>query len=282
MRIIHKIAELRAELDAARSDGRDVGFAPTMGALHAGHASLMSAASEHDVSVASIFVNPLQFAPDEDLDSYPRTLDADAALAAEAGVDWVFAPNVNEMYPQENWTSVSLKVVTEPWEGTSRPTHFEGVATVVSKLFNIVGPCAAYFGEKDYQQLAMLRRMATDLNFPVKVVGMPTVREEDGLAMSSRNRRLTPSHRAEAAIVNLSLKAGIAAIEAGERDPIAIESVVRTELTKAVGAEPPDYVAVVDAASLVAPERLSGEVRLLTAVKFGDVRLIDNMGVTVQ
>lgn len=282
VRIIHTIAELRTELDAARSRGSDVGFAPTMGALHAGHASLMLAASRHDVSVVSIFVNPLQFAPGEDLDSYPRTLDADSELATEAGIEFVFAPSVNEVYPEENWTTVSLRVVTEPWEGVSRPTHFSGVATVVSKLFNIVGPCSAYFGEKDYQQLAMLRRMAVDLNYPVTVVGLPTVREDDGLAMSSRNRRLTPDHRDEAVVVNRSLRAGLEAIEAGERDPLVVEALVRREISKAAGASEPDYVAVVDAASLVVPERLEGEVRLLTAVKFGDVRLIDNMGITIE
>jgi pantoate--beta-alanine ligase len=185
------------------------------------------------------------------------------------------------MYPQENWTTVSLRVVTEPWEGASRPTHFAGVATVVAKLFNIVGPCRAYFGEKDYQQLAMLRRMAIDLNHPVEVIGMPTIREDDDLAMSSRNLRLTPEHRRQAPVVSAALRAGVAAIDAGERDPAAVEATIREHLETAPDAEEPDYVAVVNAASLRVPATLSGEVRVLTAVRFGDVRLIDNMGTVI-
>lgn len=282
MIIVHTIAELRTALDAERAAGRSVGFAPTMGALHHGHESLMVAASTMcEVGVASIFVNPLQFAPDEDLDSYPRMLDEDAAKAEDAGIEYLFVPSVREMYPEENWTTVSLRVVTEPWEGDSRPTHFAGVATVVSKLFNIVGPCTAFFGQKDFQQLAMLRRMATDLNFPVAVKGLPTVREQDGLAMSSRNLRLTPEHRAQAPTVQTALRAGVEAIEAGERDPAAVEATIRAIIATAPAAATPDYIAVVDAASLRTPKVLEGEIRLLTAVKFGDVRLIDNVGVTV-
>lgn len=282
MRIIHEIGELRAELDAARARRATVGFAPTMGALHAGHRSLMVAASEdNDISVMSIFVNPLQFAPDEDFDSYPRSLEADSAMAVDAGIDYAFVPSTREMYPEGNWTTVSLRVVTEPWEGSSRPTHFSGVATVVTKLFNIVGPCRAYFGEKDYQQLAMLKRMVADLEEPVDIVGMPTIREADGLAMSSRNLRLTPEHRAQAPVVALALRQGIEAIHQGKRDPEVVESVIRSQLATAPDAAEPDYVAVVDADSLQVPEFLAGEVRLLTAVRFGDVRLIDNMGTTV-
>ena len=281
MEIVHTIVELRTKLDAERAAGRSIGFAPTMGALHHGHESLMVAASTMcNVGVASIFVNPLQFAPDEDLDSYPRMLDEDAAKAEAAGIDYLFVPSVREMYPEENWTTVSLRVVTEPWEGASRPTHFAGVATVVSKLFNIVGPCTAYFGQKDYQQLAMLRRMATDLNFPVDVKGMPTVREPDGLAMSSRNLRLTPEHREQAPTVQRALQAGVTAIEGGERDPNAVEAIIRAVLATAPTAAEPDYIAVVDAASLRTPDIIEGETRLLTAVYFGDVRLIDNVGVT--
>ncbi len=283
MDIIHDPGDTRSRLDAERRAGRTVGFAPTMGALHDGHRSLMAeASSANDVGVASIFVNPLQFAEGEDLDSYPRTLDADAEMAEAAGIDVLFVPSVRQMYPSSTWTTVSLEVVTEPWEGASRPTHFSGVATVVTKLFNIVGPCRAYFGEKDFQQLAMLRRMVFDLNEPVEVVGMPTIREDDGLAMSSRNRRLLPEHREEASIVNRSLQAGAAAIEGGERDPQAVEAVVRAVLAGGVHCEEPDYVAVVDAASLAVPERLAGSVRLLTAVRFGDVRLIDNLGVDLD
>jgi pantoate--beta-alanine ligase len=280
MKVIHTIAELRESLDPARAMGRSVGFAPTMGALHRGHESLMVAASTMcNIGVASIFVNPLQFAPDEDIDSYPRTLDEDSAMAEASGISYLFVPTVREMYPVENWTTVSLRVVTEPWEGSSRPTHFAGVATVVTKLLNIVGPCTGYFGQKDFQQLAMLRRMVSDLNMPMTVKGMPTVREEDGLAMSSRNLRLTPEHRAQAPTVQRALRAGVAAVESGERDPAAIEAVIRAMLATAPDAEEPDYIAVVDADSLRTPNVLDGQIRLLTAVKFGDVRLIDNLGV---
>jgi len=279
MMIVRTIGELRFALAKQRADGWTVGFAPTMGALHDGHRSLMEAASsDGSVGVASIFVNPLQFAAGEDLDSYPRTLDADAAMAEEAGISYVFAPSAAEMYPEPSWTTVSLDVVTEPWEGESRPTHFAGVATVVTKLLSIVGPCRAYFGEKDYQQLAMLRRMAYDLNLDAEIIGMPTIREDDGLAMSSRNRRLTPEHRAEAPIVSQALRQGIAAIDAGETNPATVEALIRDALSTAPSAESPDYVAVVDANSLRTPDHLTGEVRVLTAVRFGDVRLIDNMG----
>lgn len=282
MKIIHTIDELRDALDGERAAGNDVGFAPTMGALHDGHVTLMAAASTHGVGVGSIFVNPLQFAPDEDLDSYPRMLDEDAAKAEAAGITYLFVPSVNEMYPQENWTTVSLRVVTEPWEGVSRPTHFAGVATVVTKLFNIVGPCTAYFGEKDFQQLAMIRRMASDTNQPVEVRGAATVREPDGLAMSSRNLRLSAEQRAQAPIVQQALQAGLAAIDAGERAPAAVESAIRDVLATATLADDPDYVAVVAADSLRTPDVLSGEVRLLTAMSFGDVRLIDNVGTTID
>ena len=264
-----------------RAADRTIGFAPTMGALHSGHIALLEAASAHDVGVGSIFVNPLQFAPGEDLHSYPRMLNEDAAKAKAAGISYLFVPAVTEMYPQENWTTVSLRVVTEPWEGVNRPTHLAGVSTVVTKLFNIMGPCTAYFGEKDFQQLAMIRRMVDDLNLPVGVRGLPTVREGDGLAMSSRNLRLSPEQRAEAPVIQQALQVGLGVIEAGERSPATIEAAVREVLATATLADEPDYVAVVDAASLRTPEVLSGEVRLLTAMAFGDVRLIDNVGITI-
>ena len=282
MEVLHDPAEVRALLDGHRADGGTVGFVPTMGALHLGHTSLIeAAAAENDLAVMSIFVNPLQFAEGEDLDAYPRPLETDLAMAEAAGAGLAFVPQVHDMYPEPSWTTVSLRIVTEPWEGASRPTHFDGVATVVTKLLNIVGGCRAYFGEKDFQQLAMLRRMVFDLNLPVGVIGMPTVRERDGLALSSRNLRLAPEHRAQAPVVARALNAGIAAIEAGETDPAVVEAVIRDVLHSAADAEDPDYVAVVDASSLRTPDRLQGEVRLLTAVRFGGVRLIDNMGVHV-
>ena len=283
MKIIHTIAELRAAVDAERDSGRRIGLVPTMGALHGGHEQLISAAVDaSDSVVVSVFVNPLQFAPHEDLATYPRMVDADARAAERAGAEFLFVPSDAEMYPDENWTTVSLRVVTEPWEGVSRPTHFDGVATVVTKLFNIVGACRAFFGEKDYQQLAMLQRMAADLNMPVDVRGVPTVREPSGLAMSSRNLRLTDEHRKQAPIVQQALQAGARAIDAGERDPATVEVAIREVIATAPGASEPDYVAVVDSASLRTPDTLSGETRLLTAVRFGDVRLIDNIGVTIS
>jgi pantoate--beta-alanine ligase len=272
------IAALRDRLDAARAAGQRVGFVPTMGYLHDGHASLMDAArADSDVVVTSIFVNPLQFGPSEDLDAYPRDLSRDTALAERHGADILFVPATAEMYPTAIRTTVSVAGVSEPLEGRSRPTHFAGVATVVAKLFAIVGPCRAYFGEKDFQQLAVIRQMVHDLSIPVEVVGCPTVREPDGLAMSSRNAYLTPAERAAAPVVHRALEAGRALVEAGERDPAA----VRAAMAAVVEAEPLadlDYAEVVDARTFDVPDRLAGGLRLLAAVRFGSARLIDNVG----
>jgi pantoate--beta-alanine ligase len=277
------IAELRTRLEEARAAGRRAGFVPTMGYLHAGHASLMAAARrDTDVVVASIFVNPLQFAPSEDLDAYPRDLDGDVALAAAEGVDLLFVPPREEMYPDgEVLTTVSVGMVSEPLEGRSRPTHFAGVATVVAKLFAIVGPCVAYFGEKDFQQVAVIRQMVRDLSIPVDVVACPTLREADGLAMSSRNAYLTPEERTAAPVVHAALQMGRADIDAGERDPVK----VRRLMADLIGAEPLaelDYADVVDARTLQVVDPLVGELRLLAAVRFGRARLIDNIGATAS
>jgi pantoate--beta-alanine ligase len=281
VRRIDTISELRSVLDRERAGGRPVGFVPTMGYLHDGHVSLMRAArAADDIVVASVFVNPLQFAADEDLDDYPRDLERDAELAQGAGVDLLFVPSVQEMYPEPVRTTVSVEGVSEGLEGTSRPTHFAGVATVVAKLFSIVGPCQAYFGEKDFQQLAVVRRLVSDLSMPVTVVGCETVREDDGLAMSSRNAYLDDPQRAAAPVVFRALHAGVAAVLAGETDPAEI----RALMARIVAAEPAaelDYAEIVDAASLTVPDRLAGDLRLLAAVRFGSTRLIDNVGVTV-
>lgn len=275
------IAETRAVLDTARRAGRTVGLFPTMGYLHAGHASLMrQARAECDVVVVSIFVNPLQFAPGEDLATYPRDLAADTALAGRIGIDVVFAPSVEEMYPVPAITSVSLPDLAGTMEGASRPTHFAGVATVVAKLFNIAGPCRAYFSEKDYQQLTIVTRMAIDLSFPVEVVACPFVREPDGLALSSRNVYLTPEERAAAPVLHRALQAGVASILAGESDPAVVADLVAAIVTAEPCAEL-DYVEVVDAATLVRPAVLAGEIRLLAAARFGRPRLLDNLGVLV-
>ena len=280
VRLLHEVAPFAALLDAERAEGRAVGLVPTMGALHDGHASLVRrAAEECDVVAATVFVNPLQFAPHEDLDAYPRTLDADVELVAAAGGHVVLAPSVAEMYGDGTRTTVSVTgPLTASMEGASRPTHFDGVATVVAKLFAMTGRCRAYFGEKDFQQLAVVRRMARDLSFPVEVVGCPTVREPDGLAMSSRNRYLTPEERAAAPVLHRALLAGRGAVEAGERDP----AVVREAMRAVLAAEPlvaVDYVEVVDAATLGTPDPLAGELRLLVACRFPSARLIDNLGV---
>ena len=281
MKTVATIAELRSRLDADRAAGRTVGFVPTMGYLHDGHASLMrQARAETDVVVASIFVNPLQFGAGEDLDAYPRDLDRDTRLAEAAGVDLLFVPGADEMYPEPVLTTVSVAQLSEPLEGASRPTHFAGMATVVAKLFAIVGPCRAYFGEKDFQQLALVRRMVRDLSFPVDVVGCQTARELDGLALSSRNTYLAREEREAAPVLYRALRAGVASILAGERDPASVRSL----MAQIIEAEPLarlDYAEVVDADSFRVPDPLAGNLRLLAAVRFGRARLIDNVGVTV-
>ena len=248
--------QLRKELDASRAAGRTVGFVPTMGFLHEGHASLIRrSAGECDVTAVSVFVNPLQFGPTEDLDQYPRDLDHDLAVATEAGADVLFAPPVDDMYPGGP-PSVTVHVAgADTLEGASRPGHFDGVATVVAKLFNLAGPCRAYFGEKDWQQLGVVRRLAADLSFPVEVVACPTVREADGLACSSRNVRLSPEERRAATVLYRALTAA-----AGSSDPHRV-------MAEVVAAEP---LAILDYAEVQAD-------RLLIAARIGGVRLIDNI-----
>ena len=278
--IVSTVAELRRIIDGHRADGRSIGFVPTMGYLHDGHGSLMRAArAANDVVVASIFVNPLQFAPDEDLDAYPRDLERDGSVAAANGVDLLFVPSAREMYPWgEVLTTVSVAELSQRWDGESRPTHFAGVATVVSKLFNIVGACRAYFGEKDFQQLAIIRRMAADLSMPVEVVGCPIIREADGLAMSSRNVYLSPDDRAAAVVLRQALDAGERAIIQGETDPTVVASAMEAVVSRQPRARL-DYVAVVDPASLETPDRVGDETRLLIAAYLGETRLIDNCSV---
>lgn len=281
MRVVTAAADLRHELDGARCAGRSVGLVPTMGALHDGHLSLVDrAAGECDPVAVTVFVNPLQFGPGEDLAAYPRDLDRDVAMAAAAGASLVFAPPVEEMYPGPVLTTVSVAGLTAPMEGAARPGHFDGVATVVAKLFAMAGPCRAYFGEKDFQQLVVVRRMAADLSFPVEVVGCPTVRAPDGLALSSRNAYLSAEERDAAPVLHRALQAGAAAVLAGETDPGAVRDLVAA----VVEAEPLvalDYAEVVDAASLRTPPALAGELRLLVAARLGRARLIDNVGVVV-
>ena len=279
MHVSSTIAALRAHLASQRGGGARVGLVPTMGYLHAGHASLIDAAArDNDEVVVTVFVNPLQFAPGEDLAAYPRDLDGDTALAGDHGATVMFVPDVTEMYPGEVATSVSVSGLSESMEGASRPTHFSGVATVVAKLFSIVGPCRAYFGEKDFQQLAVIRRMASDLSMPVEVVGCPVVREGDGLALSSRNVYLTPEERVAAPVLHRALVHGAALVAGGEADADR----VRAAMAEMVVAEPLarlDYVEVADPADLRPAQRCTPAVRLFGAVRFGRARLIDNVAV---
>ena len=276
--VVRSIADLRAVLATARLDRREIGFVPTMGYLHDGHRSLMrQAADDNDMTVVSVFVNPLQFAPTEDLDRYPRDLGRDVEMASDERIGYVFAPPQSEMYPERIMTSVNVAGVSEPLEGASRPSHFAGVATVVSKLFAIVGPCRAYFGEKDFQQLAVIRRLVFDLSLPIDVVGCPTIREPDGLALSSRNVNLTADARRAAPVLLRALQAGRQAIDEGERDSAHVRRVMRSVVER----EPLvdlDYAEVVDASTFMIPSPLAGTLRLLIAARLPHARLIDNIG----
>ncbi|MDH3598351.1 MAG: pantoate--beta-alanine ligase [Candidatus Tectomicrobia bacterium] len=276
MQVIDTVAALRQHLAGERADGKCIGLVPTMGYLHAGHLSLVHAArKECDVVVMSIFVNPRQFGPQEDLESYPRDMERDLALAREAGVDVVFTPDVDEVYPSGYQTEVSVSTLTQPLCGAARPGHFNGVTTVVAKLFNMVGPDRAYFGQKDYQQATVIQCMVTDLNMPLTIVVCPIVREDDGLAMSSRNAYLNPEEHQAALVLSRALQLAQAHLVQGERQPQRLQ----TALRDAIAAEPLariDYVAVCDPHTLQPVEHLSGSVLVALAVFIGATRLIDN------
>ena len=276
MRIVRTIDELRGALEPNRRDGARIGLVPTMGYFHEGHLSLMRRAREAcDIVIVTLFVNPTQFNDPVDLEAYPRDEARDAAMAQSAGVDYLFAPSANEMYAHDAATTVTVGRVSEPLEGASRgPEHFRGVATVVAKLFNITQPTVAYFGQKDAQQALVVRRMVRDLNFPLRVEVCPTVREIDGLAMSSRNVRLSATARAQALALKHGLDAAAAAVSRGERDPAKVEREGRDAM-KGFRVEP-EYFAVVSAESLAPMRALSGEILLAVAAKVGGIRLIDN------
>ena len=279
MKVIDSPDAMRADLDAARGRGMRVGLVPTMGALHAGHLALVRAARERAGYVAaSIFVNPTQFGPNEDFARYPRDLDGDVAKLGSAGCDVVFAPNATAMYPAGEQTRVRVGSLAEPLCGAFRPGHFEGVATVVTKLFAIAGPCVSVFGKKDYQQLAILRRVAEDLFLPVQVVGHPIVREADGLAMSSRNVYLSKDERVRALALSRGLGLAARAFVAGERRAGVLRAMVRAEVERV--ATSIDYVDVADPKSLQvhADEAQVGERTLVAiACRVGSTRLIDNV-----
>jgi pantoate--beta-alanine ligase len=274
--LVSSPAEMRALAEDWRRDGKRIALVPTMGYLHDGHVSLLQAGrARADVLVLSIFVNPIQFGPNEDLARYPRDLDGDLARARGARTDCVFAPDVPAMYPPGATTRIDVGPVATGLCGDRRPGHFAGVATVVTKLFQLVRPHVALFGEKDYQQLAVIRRFTRDLDLGVEIAGMPIVREPDGLAMSSRNVYLSPEERAQALCLSRALAAAAQAHAAGERDPRALERVARDVIAGAPLARL-DYAEVRDATDLHTIERVEGPIVLALAACFGSTRLIDN------
>jgi len=273
MQVIHTIADMRA----ARAGGGDLGLVPTMGFLHEGHLSLVARARAESQTVAvSIFVNPTQFGPNEDLSRYPRDVPRDLQLLEAAGVDFAFVPEAAEIYPPGFDTHIVVGGVTDVLEGAVRPGHFAGVATVVAKLFNIVQPTRAYFGQKDAQQTVVIRKLARDLDIPVEVVVAPTVRESDGLAMSSRNSYLTPEQRASAPVIYRALSDAQALFAGGERDANALREAVRKTLAGASGLQI-DYVSVADPLTLTELTMVERQALASTAVRLGATRLIDNL-----
>jgi pantoate--beta-alanine ligase len=277
MTIIETPEAMRAWSFDRKCAGRTIGFVPTMGALHEGHASLMRAAAEqNDVSVMSVFVNPTQFAPTEDLEQYPRTFDADRTMAKDIGMDAIYAPKAATMYPEGYETYVEVRHITERLCGASRPMFFEGVCTVVTKLFNAVRPHRAYFGQKDAQQAAVIRRMTRDLDFDIEIVEMPIVREPDGLAMSSRNRYLSPDERGRAACLSRGLFRALNMLNDGERNTDTLVNTVR----EAMADVDIDYVELVDADTITPVDRVEGTILLAVAAQVGKARLIDNIKFT--
>lgn len=277
MEVAATIESVRNAVRAARREGRKIGLVPTMGALHIGHVSLIEAAArECDFVVVSIFVNPTQFGPGEDFEKYPRPLEADLALCREAGVDVVFAPAPKEIYPAENITWVAVEKLTEPLCGRSRPGHFRGVTTVCAKLFNIVAPDVAYFGQKDAQQAIVIKRMVRDLNMALRIVVCPTVREPNGLAVSSRNQYLSAQQKRDAAKIYQSLEKCRQMIAAGVRDPRQIIAQMRNVLQQVPSIQI-EYISLVDAETLESVEQIAGQVLAAVAVRLGPARLIDNI-----
>lgn len=275
MKIVSTIEEVRAQVKEWKKEGKTIGFVPTMGYLHEGHMSLIDAAGENDRVVVSIFVNPMQFGPTEDLASYPRDLEHDAKLCEEHGVDLIFHPTPEEMYGDQFYSYVDMDVLTKELCGLSRPVHFRGVCTVVTKLFNIVTPDRAYFGQKDAQQLAVIKRMVKDLNMPLTITGCPIIREEDGLAKSSRNTYLSPEERKAALVLSRSIFLGKEMVEKGERDCKRILAAMTEEIEKEPLAKI-DYVKIVDLDTMQQVEKIDRGILAAIAVYIGKTRLIDN------
>lgn len=283
MKILKTIKEVKENVNAWKKDGLTIGLVPTMGWLHEGHLSLIKTARENNDRVAvSIFVNPMQFGPNEDFESYPRDLNRDAKLCEEAGVDIIFAPEISEMYPDGFCSYIDMNGLTGGLCGKSRPIHFRGVQTVVNKLFNIVTPDNAYFGEKDAQQLAVIKRMVLDLNMNVKICGCPIIREADGLAKSSRNSYLSPEERAAAPIINKAMSAGKEMIKNGERDSAKVIKAI-SDIILSVGITKIDYVSIVDSLTLEPTEKIERDILCACAVYMGtSARLIDNFSLEVK
>ena len=275
MKIVSTIEEVRAQVKEWKKEGLSIGFVPTMGYLHEGHMSLIDAAGENDRVVVSIFVNPMQFGPTEDLASYPRDLEHDAKLCEEHGVDLIFHPTPEEMYGDQFYSYVDMDVLTKELCGLSRPVHFRGVCTVVTKLFNIVTPDRAYFGQKDAQQLAVIKRMVKDLNMPLTITGCPIIREEDGLAKSSRNTYLLPEERKAALVLSRSIFLGKEMVENGEHDCKKILASMTAEIEKEPLAKI-DYVKIVDLDTMQQVEKIDRGILAAIAVYIGKTRLIDN------
>lgn len=276
MQLIETVEAMKAQVAAWKAEGLTIGLVPTMGSLHAGHESLMDAArAACDKVVVSVFVNPLQFGPDEDYEAYPRNIERDGAICEAHGADAVFHPSPEEMYLPAHNTYVVMETLTDALCGASRPGHFRGVCTVVTKLFNIVQPDRAFFGQKDAQQLAIIRRMVADLNMNVTVVGCPIVREDDGLAKSSRNAYLSPEERAAALVLSRAIFAGKAAVEAGERDAAAVKALM-TEIIEAEPLARIDYIEVVDGLTMQPVQAIGSSALIAMAVYIGSTRLIDN------
>ncbi len=277
MKTITTISDMQSLAEALRKEGKRIGFVPTMGFLHEGHLSLMrKAREENDEIVVSIFVNPAQFGPGEDFERYPRDAEGDRKKCESAGVDILFMPAAAEMYPGKPSVFVTVEGVSDVLEGAIRPGHFRGVATVVAKLFNLVRPRTAYFGQKDFQQCVVIRRMVAGLNLDVDIVVLPTVREPDGLAMSSRNAYLSPDERHAAACLSRALRAGEDLIKSGVREPEKVRQKMRAVLLQEKGVEI-EYAEVADPDSLAPLETLNGRIVLLVAARLGRTRLIDNL-----
>lgn len=276
MKLVHTVNEVREQVKEWKKEGLTVGLVPTMGFLHEGHQSLIAASvKENDRTVVSVFVNPTQFGPNEDFEAYPRDIEKDRALCESTGADLIFNPEPEEMYPEGFCTYTNITGLSDALCGKSRPIHFKGVCTVVSKLFNIVGADKAYFGEKDAQQLAIIRRMVRDMNIPVEIVGCPIIREEDGLAKSSRNTYLNPEERKAALILSKAVFAGKDMVENGEKSAEKIVSSMK-EIIKSEPLAEIDYVEMVDMNTMKNIDAVEGTVLCAIAVKIGKTRLIDN------